>query len=165
MRPGGEDAEDAARLVGQALEGAAVEPAGANRAKPCENALAGGERGHPARLGLHQHQGRRTLATPLHRASDRVAVLVGAGDLHHGRVGDAVGCGEALVAGGRDLAAAAEALEDALQGDLMLRAEAEMAGDLALADPARGLADEGADVVAGGERLSPRALGHATGEG
>ena len=151
IRAGGEHAEHAARRVRQTLEGAAFEAAGADRAQFCQYPLAWSQCWGAARFGMHHHQRRRALALPLDRAPDSVAVRVGAGDPHDGRIRQPACGGEAFMPRGRHLAAAAETFQQALESDLMLRPKTEMACDLAFADAAGGGADELLDIVAGGK--------------
>jgi hypothetical protein len=106
--------------------------------QPGEHPLTGGERRPAGRFRVHEDHGWGGIALPADRPGDRVAVFVGACDDDDRSFRQAAGCGEAFVAGGRDLALMRQALQQAPDGDLMFRAELEGAGDFAFADPAAG---------------------------
>ena len=114
-RGGVEHAEHAAGRVGQAFQRAAFIFAGADRGQPGQHALAGRQCRTAARLGRHQHQRRRAVAVPVHRAGDRVAIRVGAGDPHHHGVRQPAGRGDAAAAGRGHLAFGGHGLQQVAQ--------------------------------------------------
>ncbi len=106
---------------------------------------------------------RPTLALPAQGAGQWVAVRVGAEDLQHGHVGQALRGAERAAADRGGGPVGLHPGEQRAQRRPLLRAEAEVARDLRLADAALRLREEGTDVRSRGQRRGlrgPRAAGH-----
>jgi hypothetical protein len=81
--PTPEDAQDPPRALRQTADGGPLVAARAGRAQPRQHALAGRQRGVPARLRRHQHERRRPRLLPGQGPRQCVAIRVDAGHLYH----------------------------------------------------------------------------------